>query len=338
MRVSSLLVGVGVVFLAGRGRSLAPGALVRPSLAPRPVLLPVHRLTTPTTPTRRGAAGRGDLRMSSVAAAVPTTTDRSISPGPHVKVAGRAVNAVGAFFLLSVFSWAFVFFPALLLAAAYSKLFDPKKRRLVDWAIFWWAKCAMLTCTFKPRLTGLENLPPVDEAVMIIPNHTSFLDILSLSGFLPRPLKYVSKHEILRIPLIGWAMRLAGHIAIRRSDRQSQLATIKDTVDSLKAGNTVVTFAEGTRSKDGRLRAFKKGPFKMSSTAGVNIVPVSICDLHRWMPSSAMLPLGFPRRTEIKIHPVVTVEGKSDMELQKEVFEAINSGLPEFQKSNLARN
>lgn len=65
-----------------------------------------------------------------------------------------------------------------------------------------------------------------------MPNHTSFLDIYSLSGFVPRPLKYVSKVEILRVPLIGWAMRMANHIAIRRNDRKSQLQTFKDAVRS----------------------------------------------------------------------------------------------------------
>lgn len=45
---------------------------------------------------------------------------------------------------------------------------------------------------------------------MFIPNHTSFLDIFSMSGFVPRRMKYISKIEILRIPLIGWAMQFAG--------------------------------------------------------------------------------------------------------------------------------
>eukprot|EP00622_Pseudochattonella_farcimen_P003578 FR738784.1.p1 GENE.FR738784.1~~FR738784.1.p1 ORF type:complete len:173 (+),score=20.03 FR738784.1:60-521(+) len=148
-------------------------------------------------------------------------------------------------------------------------------------------------------------------------------------------MKYVSKIEILRIPLIGWAMRFAGHIAIRRTDRRSQMQTFKDTIQSLMDGNSVVTFAEGTRSKDGTLKKFKKGPFKMCNRAGVRVVPVSICDLHRWMPSSALLPLAFPRRVEIKIHPVVDTEGRKEEDVLKEVYKAVNDGLPDFQKSTI---
>jgi len=93
----------------------------------------------------------------------------------------------------------------------------------------------------------------------------------------------------------------------------------------------VVTFAEGTRSPDGTLKQFKKGPFKMSKKAGVRIIPVSICDLWRWMPPSAILPLGYPRQVEIKIHPPVETAGRDESEVERETFAAINSGLPEFQ-------
>ena len=192
---------------------------------------------------------------------------------------------------------------------------------------------------------------------MFIPNHTSFLDIFSMSGFVPRRMKYISKIEILRIPLIGWAMQFAGecvevlcgkgdlemnshliplhsgHIAIRRMDRRSQMQTFKDAITTLENGNSVVTFAEGTRSKDGKLKKFKKGPFKMSSKAGVRIIPVSICNMYRWMPSSALLPVAFPRQVEIKLHAPVETAGRDEAEVSKEVFGIINRGLPPYQQA-----
>jgi len=109
----------------------------------------------------------------------------------------------------------------------------------------------MLTVGYAPQIRNPENLPPRGKAVMYIPNHCSYLDILTLSGFLGRPFKYISKIEILRIPLIGWAMGFAGHVAIKRADRRSQLETYKQAVQSLKDGNSLVVFAEGTRSLDG---------------------------------------------------------------------------------------
>ena len=254
-----------------------------------------------------------------------------------IKIKGKDFSIpFGALFLASVFGWVLIMYPPLLAAFGYSALFDPKRRRLVDWVIHIWAKMAMLTMTYKPTVRGKENLPPASEAVMYIPNHCSYLDIFTLSGFVPRPFKYVSKIEVLRIPLIGWAMRLAGHIAIMRSDKRSQLQTFKDTVQALQDGNSVVTFAEGTRSKDGRLAAFKKGPVKMALKAGVRIVPVSIAGLHRWMPDTALAPLGLPRAVVVTLHPPVDPAAAGEEAAVAAVFAAVNSALPPHQQASPA--
>merc|ERR1719326_16851 len=111
----------------------------------------------------------------------------------------------------------------------------------------------MLTCRFKLEVVGLENLPKGTQNALYVPNHTSFMDILTMTAFVPRPMKYVSKAQILKIPFIGWPMRLAGHIALRTESRRSQLETFKQTVASLRAGNSVITFPEGGRSPTGVL-------------------------------------------------------------------------------------
>ena len=77
-------------------------------------------------------------------------------------------------------------------------------------------------------------------------------------------------------------------------DRASQLKTLKDAIDTLKEGNSLVTFPEGTRSKDGRLDNFKKGPFTMASRAGVRVVPISIVGTHLFMPPGKFLPMAPP--------------------------------------------
>lgn len=169
--------------------------------------------------------------------------------------------------------------------------------------------------------------------MLIVPNHCSYLDILTLSAFMPRPFKYISKIEILRIPFIGWAMGFAGHIALRRADRRSQLETFKDTVESLKNGNSVVAFAEGTRSADGTLQKFKRGPFKMATTAEVDVVPVALCDLHKWHPPSALMPLAVPRGVELKVLPTIPTAGKAPDDVMAECQAAVNAALPAHQQS-----
>lgn len=250
-----------------------------------------------------------------------------------IKIAGMDANVViGLIFVVACFGVAAMLYPAILISAGLSTIFDKKRRRAVDWIVHWWAKLTCFFIFYAPKVTGLANLPDKSEAVMYIPNHCSYLDIFTMSGFLPRPFKYVSKIEILRIPLIGWAMQLAGHIAIRRMDKKSQLQTFKETIECLVDGNSIVTFAEGTRSRTGKLMPFKKGPIKMAIKAKKRIVPVSICNVYRWMPDTAVTPLGFPRGVEIKVHPPVDTVGRKEDDILQDVFDAVNSGLPEYQK------
>lgn len=164
---------------------------------------------------------------------------------------------------------------------------------------------------------------------MYVPNHCSFLDIFVLSAYMPRRFKYISKIEILRIPLIGWAMGFAKHIAISRMDRASQLKTLKDAIETLKDGNSLVTFPEGTRSKDGRVAEFKKGPFTMASRAGVRIVPISIVGTHLFQPPGAFVPYASPRGVRVVIHPPIDAPAeKKESESLEAARKAVISGLP----------
>ena len=83
----------------------------------------------------------------------------------------------------------------------------------------------------------------------------------------------------------------------------------QDTVASLQDGNSIVTFPEGGRSVDGRLKAFKRGPFKMALRANVPVVPVTICDLARWYPKGSLIPLAIPKGVRVVVHPPINVDG-----------------------------
>jgi 1-acyl-sn-glycerol-3-phosphate acyltransferase len=92
----------------------------------------------------------------------------------------------------------------------------------------------MMLCLSKVKVHGLENLPPIDEPVVYVPNHTSFLDILVLSAFIPRPFKYLSKAEILKTPLVGWGMQLAKHVFLKRNDMRSTLECAELCVERVR--------------------------------------------------------------------------------------------------------
>jgi len=220
----------------------------------------------------------------------------------------KIVNLVsGVWFAITSLIVLILSYIPLLPSVAYSMIFDRQQRRSVDFCVKLWARGSLFMLGSQVRVIGAENLPPPGEAVVYCPNHSSFLDIFVLSAYLPRYVKYISKIEILRIPLIGWAMQFARHIPLRRSDRKSQMETFREAVASLQAGNSLIAFPEGTRSKDGRVINFKKGPFTMASKAGVRVVPISIVGTHIFQPTSAFVPIAPPRGLTIICHPPLAV-------------------------------
>lgn len=285
------------------------------------------------------ALGRPRSSIAPLAVATTTTAAAVEEPPPpivptrKITIKGQTLTPYGVLLGVAVYITALVVQIPIFFAWAFSKLFDKQRRRAVDWIITFWAWFSMRACLYNPEVVGLENLPKGNA--LYVPNHTSFLDILTMTGFIPRPMKYVSKASILSIPLIGWPMKLAGHIALKTDSRRSQLETFKDTVQSLAAGNSVITFPEGGRSQNGVMMPFKRGPFKMALRAKVPIVPVTIGGLARWYPKGTLLPLDVPKGVKITIHPVVDApnSGLSEDELARQVYATVNSALPGYQQA-----
>jgi len=86
----------------------------------------------------------------------------------------------------------------------------------------------------------------------------------------------VSKAEMFRIPAIGWNMRLNRYVKLRRGDKNSIRQMMETCRKTLAEGSSLMIFPEGTRSPDGRLRAFKPGAFQLALEARVPILPIVI--------------------------------------------------------------
>lgn len=110
---------------------------------------------------------------------------------------GKTVSAWGMMYAITTFATALVVLPFMFVLSFVSDnvLNNKKRRKAVDWTVHLWAKVAMKACFTSPKVYGLENLPKHGETVMYVPNHTSFMDILMLSGFVPRPFKYLERRN-----------------------------------------------------------------------------------------------------------------------------------------------
>lgn len=108
-----------------------------------------------------------------------------------------------------------------------------------------------------------------------VSNHQSLADIPTIS-LLPWEMKWVGKKELFDIPALGWMMKLAADIPVDRRDPNSRAAVMLQAEDRLAKGASVMFFPEGTRSKDGRVKRFYDGAFRLAIEAGVPVLPLAI--------------------------------------------------------------
>lgn len=108
-----------------------------------------------------------------------------------------------------------------------------------------------------------------------VANHESFADIFLLSH-LPWEMKWLSKESIFRLPIMGWMMRMAGDIAVRRMEKGSRRQAVDQIHDRLDKKVTVMILPEGTRSPDGELLPFRNGAFKIAIERQLPILPIAV--------------------------------------------------------------
>ena len=138
-----------------------------------------------------------------------------------------------------------------------------------------WGKSILVVSRITVSVTGMSN---IDRAASYIfmPNHQSNFDIPVLLGHLTVQFRWLAKVELFKIPIFGRAMRKAGYISIDRYNRESAINSLNEAANKIKNGVSVLIFPEGTRSRDGKIRPFKKGGFVLAIDSGVPIVPVVI--------------------------------------------------------------
>ena len=111
------------------------------------------------------------------------------------------------------------------------------------------------------------------KTYVIISNHQSVLDILLLNC-LRYDFRWISKIENMRVPVLGWYLRMAGYITVDRGNDESKAEMLERSLDCLNRGTSIMLFPEGTRSLNGEPGLFKRGAFQLAISAGVPILPV----------------------------------------------------------------
>ncbi|XP_022971864.1 1-acyl-sn-glycerol-3-phosphate acyltransferase 1, chloroplastic-like [Cucurbita maxima] len=212
------------------------------------------------------------------------------------KVRGTCFYATTAITAIYLFMLMLVVHPIVLLTDRY--------RRRIHYTIAkMWASLTVAPF-FRIKYEGLENLPAPNSPAVYVSNHQSFLDIYTLLT-LGRSFKFISKTAIFLFPIIGWAMFMMGVVPLKRMDSRSQLDCLKRCMELIRKGASVFFFPEGTRTKDGKLGAFKKGAFSVAAKTKVPVVPITLVGTGSIMPagSEGILNMG---SVKVLIHkPVI---------------------------------
>jgi 1-acyl-sn-glycerol-3-phosphate acyltransferase len=172
-----------------------------------------------------------------------------------------------------------------------------------------WARIIVIAAGIKLEINGLENLTKMTSYVLV-GNHQSHMDIPIVTVALPIPLRIISKQELFKIPVFGWGMKAVGIISIDRFNQKKSIESLHEAEKVLQTHRvSILAFPEGTRSPDGKIHSFKKGPFVLAINTGMPILPISISGTRHVLPKGKLrLNSG---RVRVIIHPPIMVAGKN---------------------------
>jgi 1-acyl-sn-glycerol-3-phosphate acyltransferase len=146
------------------------------------------------------------------------------------------------------------------------------------------------------------------RSYVVVANHLSILDIMACFAAIPIPIRFLAKKELFKIPLLATAMRAIGIVEVDRQARSAVHETVNRQAKELVAsGRSLIIYPEGTRSRDGTLRSFKKGAFTMAVAGQIPVLPVTLHGTYQaWRPDR---PWIYGGKITVVIDPPIPTEG-----------------------------
>jgi 1-acyl-sn-glycerol-3-phosphate acyltransferase len=181
------------------------------------------------------------------------------------------------------------------------------------------------------EVEGKERVP-AHTACIFMANHVSNLDPPALFPRLPGRTSAFLKRSLMKIPVLGYGMKLGEFVPVDREGKvESAIESVATARRVLEKGLHITTFVEGTRSRDGRLLPFKKGPFYLAMETGAPVVPISIYGTETMMRKGSVRIR--PGTAHIVFHEAIDPHAFAGRdELMAAVRAAIASGLPEWMR------
>lgn len=224
----------------------------------------------------------------------------------------------------TIFFWVTVFLSLLFLVPFLFCLRSQKKT--IHWIERQWGRLLLFVGGVKLEIQGIEKIDP-SRSYIIMANHQSYFDIFILL-FSPVLIHWMAKKELFSLPIFGMILKWIGAIEVDRENKSKAYLSIKQAVEKIRKGSTVLIFPEGTRSSSGELLPFNKGGFSLAILSGAPILPITIQGSRKIMPKGSFRV--FPGLAKVSIHTPVETENLSlkDREgLQEKIKEIFQKDL-----------
>jgi 1-acyl-sn-glycerol-3-phosphate acyltransferase len=149
-----------------------------------------------------------------------------------------------------------------------------------------WSWLILNTTGVEVDVVGLEKLTPGTTYVFVA-NHSSIYDTPVVFTHLPYQVRIIAKQSLAMFPVLGWHLKRGAHLFVDRRD-PDRSGILKRWRALVSQGLSLIVYAEGTRSADGRVGRFKAGSFLLAIQAGLPIVPLSIIGTRNVMPKGRL--------------------------------------------------
>jgi 1-acyl-sn-glycerol-3-phosphate acyltransferase len=163
------------------------------------------------------------------------------------------------------------------------------------------------------KAKGLENV--LNEPAIYAANHASQLDIPIICTSINRPMFFIGKVELKKIPILSQYMKIVGMIFVDRKNRERAMASMRTAIQDIQGGKSIAAFPEGTRTKTGELLPFKKGVFTISKEGRIPIVPIAVIGSAKALASGSFFMR--PATVQLRILPALKSDEFFNMSIEE---------------------
>jgi 1-acyl-sn-glycerol-3-phosphate acyltransferase len=201
---------------------------------------------------------------------------------------------------------------------------DRRRGRLFHALARFWARTVLAICRVHVRVKGVENLDR-NQRYVYVSNHASMFDIPAILASVPDQIRIVYKKELEIVPFFGWGLKWGHYIGIDRGRGSDAMKSIEEAIGKIHHGQSLLLYAEGTRTTDGKLQPFKRGAFNIAVRAGAPVIPLTVNGSFKIMPKRSIII--HPGQVELVLEKPIFISGMSGREAERHLMEQVHTAI-----------